>query len=91
MSGLAGDVSWREDDSKTPFIYSSATGFKVMCRVCGRTGWGELDPERRKAYPWQRPCLDGHPYACACGERYPTGQGIGQHLRRNPTHTRSDT
>lgn len=52
------------------FVPAGPTSRKVACTVCGRIGWGPLEPGE-DAYPWQANCMKGHGRCPKCGEWTP--------------------
>lgn len=66
------------------FVPAGPRSAKVMCLVCGRTGWGPTEPDPAGwVNPWQRSCLGGHEYPCAiCPKRYATRQQLAGHRRK---------
>lgn len=70
------------------FEFAGPRSSKVRCTVCGRTGWGPLEPEPSDAFPWQAKCLAGHPFACLCGVRYASAQALSTHLRGQSPRSR---
>lgn len=63
------------DDWQKQFGFPSVGG-KVVCLICGRTGWpNDIGPA-----PWQLYCLEGHPEQCElCGARF-RKDGLNKHL-----------
>ena len=52
---------------------------KLRCLLCGTTGW-QADPERPA--PWQRKCLQGHPYRCdTCRRPFASRIALASHRR----------
>ena len=65
-----------------PFEYiPNSRSAKIRCVVCGTKGYGLTNPQPGQVAGWQKKCLKGHPYVCACGRKFSSGQAIHQHLR----------
>lgn len=70
--------------SETPFYFVSEQSQKVTCRVCGRKGYGHIDPTVETAFRWQRACLEGHPHECGCGRKFTSKAALSGHRRNSP-------
>lgn len=72
-----------EAEPVTTFEWIGGRSGKVRCTVCGRTGWGSLDPRpSRWDRSWQQTCLAGHPHRCVCGRRFANLSAIATHVRK---------
>lgn len=69
----------------TEFVPVGPASKKVMCPVCGRSGIGFPRPRPGTAPLWQRSCLRGHPFGCACGKTFSSESGINSHIRFTQT------
>lgn len=66
------------------FEWVSDRSSKVRCVLCGRTGYGEIEPDLSRLPDawWQRKCMKDHDLECICGKRYVTNMQLAGHIRK---------
>ncbi|AWY05305.1 hypothetical protein SEA_MEMENTOMORI_51 [Microbacterium phage MementoMori] len=73
----------------TPTGRFEVQGKRVTCRLCGMSGYGDVEPTVHTASPWQLAHMMPHAYPCSCGARFTAPWHLAKHIlpqRRTPAH-----